>query len=141
MKNLTKTHFDPEGWTTNAVESDGLRKGGTDSVFANGYSKSGVSTDIGMQLIPSEGYVIGLSILNLVEPNMGLKDSDTVSREVRLGVARSIEDISISADLSSRKFADPLLGISQSLLTAKSVAGLLSGSGLRTWTSQNSRMM
>ena len=107
LKNLTKEHSDPDGWTTDAVESDGLRRGSSDPVFSNGgYSKNGITADLGIQFTPASGYTVGIAILNLMEPDLGLQHADPVTREIKIGVSRAVNSVTMVADLSSKQFVE-----------------------------------
>lgn len=71
------------------VSSLKLRYGETDyteinTVFDNGYTKSGIGADFGA-IYKGEWVNLGLSVLNINEPDVGLKYSNKVPRKISLG--------------------------------------------------------
>ena len=71
-----------------------------DPVFQNGRSKMNLGMDLGFLLSPGRdssqnNYKIGLSVLNLNQPDMGLAGSDPVYRKIMLGFSYSLVDVKL----------------------------------------------
>ena len=82
-----------------------------DPVFAGGTSAGRFTPDIGFLLKPSD-FSFGLSALNILQPDVGLKTEDKVPMIIKFGTAyrvgdwRFFENITPTVDVSYRKPAD-----------------------------------
>lgn len=94
-----------------------------DPVFQDNRSKMGVGLDLGFLISPFKDsfqncYKIGLSVLNLNQPNMGLTGADPVYRKIAIGFAYQLIDMkflrgstitpSVELDYSNRELLIPL---------------------------------
>lgn len=62
-------------YTESAIDDFGNTTGERDPVFSKGYSKTGFSTDLGLLYKFNREYSIGLSLIDINQPHMDLKDN------------------------------------------------------------------
>lgn len=96
-------NFNSTPYTEQAVNLDtGYASGGVDPVFENGYASSAIAFDAGMLYSPlySPEHNFAVVLRNLNSPDMGLKDVDRVSRQLKLGYAYTARHFNAAVDVS-----------------------------------------
>ncbi|GAJ14876.1 unnamed protein product, partial [marine sediment metagenome] len=62
-------------YTESAIDDSGNTTGERDPVFSKGYSKTGFSTDLGLLYKFNREYSLGLTLTDINQPHMDLKDN------------------------------------------------------------------
>jgi len=91
-------------YTENAVNLDtGELKGGRDPVFENGYSHTGLSTDLGILYDLGKHHTLALALKDINEPDMGLVGEDKVAFATKLGYAYRSNNFNMTSDLTFKR--------------------------------------
>ena len=87
--------------TLNAINLSGTSSGSPDPVFAKGHSKNAASFDLGLYY-KYKIYSLGLSALNINQPNMALSasDKDVVPMSIKVGVSASMLRMRFALDVT-----------------------------------------
>ena len=90
--------------TLNAINLSGGASGAPDPVFAKGHSKNAASFDLGLYY-KYKIYSLGLSALNINQPNMALSasDKDVVPMSVKMGVSASMLRMRFALDVTQKE--------------------------------------
>lgn len=102
-----------------------------DPVFSDGSGKSAFTIDLGLLMVASEKFSVGVSVKNLTQPDIGLKSKDIVPMETKLGLAYNVkETIVMAIDITSRD-KDMNIHIGGESWFADDVIGIRAGGNLR----------
>ncbi|MCS7150810.1 MAG: hypothetical protein NZ928_00265 [Endomicrobia bacterium] len=84
--NIFNKSYNKTRYTEMAVNLlTGESKNSIDPVFSSGYSKTALGLDFGLIYKFFENHNLGLLVENINEPNIGLKDKDVISRNIKIG--------------------------------------------------------
>lgn len=97
--------FGSNDYTENAIDQEGNARGTKDPVFNGGSSSSAFAVDLGFQyaLKHNERIVLGLSLLNINQPNIALRGTDKVPFTKKFGILYRHDIANFSMDLIRRK--------------------------------------
>jgi OOP family OmpA-OmpF porin len=106
--NYLRKSFGTDAVDAAAFDTVGNPTGGTDPVFANGGSASGLGVDLGAQYQMDHGITLGTMIRNLNEPNVSLQSgaADRAPRTWRFGVAKQWDNKNkmVTLDVTESRF-------------------------------------
>ncbi len=96
--------FKKTPYTENAVnlDTDELR-GGVDPVFADGYSHTALSTDLGFLYDLGRHHSFALTLSDINQPDMGLLDKDKVALGTKVGYAYRSNNFNMTSDLTFKR--------------------------------------
>lgn len=87
-------------YTENAINLEtGQLKGSKDPTFADDYSKTGISLDLGLLYKINVNNSIGIVLNNVNHPDMGLADNDEIVLNEKIGYAYKGNIFSVAIDL------------------------------------------
>ena len=90
-------------YTESAIDDSGNTTGERDPVFSKGYSKTGFSTDLGFLYKFNREYSLGLSLIDIIQPHMDLKDNKSrVPIGVRTGFLYNSDFLTFAFDTTFR---------------------------------------
>ncbi|MCS7227902.1 MAG: hypothetical protein NZ839_02935 [Endomicrobia bacterium] len=102
--NIFSKSFNKTMYTQNAVNLiTGETKNGPDPVFAFGYSKIAAGLDFGLIYKFLDNHHLGLLFENINEPDIGLKNVDVISRNIKIGYMFRYFNVKAISDLSLYK--------------------------------------
>lgn len=84
--------------------NSGYVTGNGDPVFANGNSAAGIGMDLGLLYEPVPGYSLGLSLQNINQPKVSLRDYDRVPALIRFGIARRTPALLLASEIRTQEF-------------------------------------
>jgi len=130
------------------VDDAGNVQSGTPALFANGFSQSAFSTDVGLLYRPTSRHYVGFSIQDVNQPDVALSsnDSDRVPQTIRFGYAyQKLSGLSITAGFNARKNLGSQTDYKEIGAVEKwwdtRVAGDWAARGALTWGSRNLRQL
>ncbi|MBI4803271.1 MAG: conjugal transfer protein TraF [Elusimicrobia bacterium] len=84
--------------------NSGFVAGRADPVFANGNTAAGIGMDLGILYEPFNGYSMGLSLQNINQPKVSLRDCDRIPALIRFGIARRSSPLLLASEIRTREF-------------------------------------
>jgi hypothetical protein len=104
LKSLDRT-FGNNADTDNAWTGSG-RTGTSDPVFQNGHSASALGVDLGALYALFPTVKLGLSLMNINRPDLGLTSDDRLPFTARFGAAYDKDSLKVAADFLRRSYLD-----------------------------------
>jgi tetratricopeptide (TPR) repeat protein len=95
--------YEKNPYTENAIDDFGQTTGERDPVFSKGYSKTGFSTDLGLLYKFNREYSVGLSLTDINQPCMDLKDnSSKIPIAIKSGFLYNSDFLTFALDTTFR---------------------------------------
>jgi len=107
-----------------------------DPVFSGGYSKTGLSADLGLLYNPVRWLRAGLSVSDILQPDMGLKDKSIVPMGIKAGVSYHQRLMNVSVEGSYRDGEMKIYTGAEGWFLKKSI-GVRAGFGMGNKTFRN----
>ncbi|MFH0948096.1 MAG: LysM peptidoglycan-binding domain-containing protein [Elusimicrobiota bacterium] len=101
LKSLSHKYGSDE-WTDNAIDGSGVSLGTADTAFAQGTSKSKLSSDFGVFYRLDSKYNLGFTMQNTNSPDIGLSETDRVPKAYRTGFAYTPKTANMSIEILSK---------------------------------------
>lgn len=95
--------YGEDGYTKNGIDDNGASTGKTDPTFSRGYSKIGISADVGALYQLSDALTLGVMMQNIISSNIALypaKSRDVAPMYLKAGVGYKIPKLAIMENIT-----------------------------------------